>query len=306
MKPTGHYLITGGTGFVGSHLTRALRAGGHLVSVLSRHQSPGTIMWRPGEKLTIPSDLAVDTVVHLAGKNIACLWTPDNRRKILQSRVQTAEKLIEELKQTGSRPKVFISASAAGYYGNRGEALLDEQAGPGDGFLSEVCVKWERAAALAGESLGCRHVALRFGLVLDPSGGLLKSMLPTFRLGLGGKFGNGRQWISWATLADVVRIIRFVAEVDLLGGPVNATSPTPVQNEEFTEKLAAVLGKRKGPSVPAWLLKFAPFGMGSELMLSSARLDSGKLSSAGFVFEDPTIQLALTRLLSSPVAAQAA
>lgn len=238
--------ITGSSGLIGSALRLQLEGEGHTVLGVSRSggKTDDSVRWDPRkgeierEKLT-----GVDAVVHLAGENIASgRWTEEQRRKIRDSRVVGTRFLAQVLTELESPPKVFISASAIGYYGSRGDEILDEDSGPGEGFLSEVAKEWEEAASTAAES-GIRTVHPRIGVVLSTQGGALQKMLTPFKLGLGGRIGNGRQHFSWIGIHDVVEGIRWCLLEEGLKGPVNLVAPNPVTNREFTHTLGKVLNR---------------------------------------------------------------
>ena len=250
-------LITGASGLIGSALTGKLAGAGHEVTRLgrsSRAAGPRQMRWDPAAgELDAGALEGFDAVVHLAGENIASgRWTAAKRERIRSSRVEGTRLLAHSLARLSRRPEVLVSASAIGYYGNRGDEPLDEQSPPGSGFLADVCRQWEAAAEPAREA-GIRVVHPRIGLVLSVSGGALAKMLPVFRLGLGGPIGSGRQYVSWITLDDLVEVIRHVTVAESYQGPVNAVAPQPVTNREFTERWGACCGARvwfRHPALP--------------------------------------------------------
>jgi uncharacterized protein (TIGR01777 family) len=288
--------VTGASGLVGRRLTAFLTEAGHEVWVLVRRQGPP----RPNEIPWDPAAGSVDSerlegmhaVVHLAGRSIrAPRWTRRVKDEIRRSRVEGTTLLCETLARLTKRPEVLISASAIGYYGDRAEELLTEDGEPGEGFLAGVCREWEAATESAAKA-GIRVVRLRLGLVLAGEGGALPAMLPPFRLGLGGAVGDGSQYLSWIALSDVVRAIHHLLVSDV-PGPVNATSPAPVTNAEFTRTLGAVLRRPTCLRVPAFVVRHFLGDMGCELLLSSARVVPARLQRSGFTFEFAELKDAL-------------
>src|ERR1041385_1766711 len=233
-------LVSGSHGLVGTALIEAFQKDGHEISRLVRFapHRPDEIEWSPDRySIAIARLEGFDAVVNLAGESIAeGRWTPEKKSKIRESRVTGTKLLGDALANLENKPKTFICASAIGYYGNRGDELLTETSAPGDDFLSHVCVDWEQSASLAAEK-GIRVVNARFGVILDAQGGALKKMLPPFRMGVGGKLGDGKQWMSWIALDDVVNGLRFALNTDSLRGPVNFVAPNPATNTEFTTPL---------------------------------------------------------------------
>lgn len=286
--------ITGSSGLIGTALVGHLKAEGHTVQRLVRRAPVGAdeVTWDPQTGYVDLEALAgVNGVIHLAGAPVADKrWTRKYKAEILNSRLlgtTTIAKAVAELK-----PDVFISASAVGWYGESGSRPVVEKDRVGDDFLAAICREWEAAADLAG---GVRTVKLRTGLVLDPTGGALGKMLPLFRLGFGGKLGNGKQWWSWITLHDVVRAIDF-ALVEKISGPINLTSPNPVTNQEFTSALARALHRPALFPAPAIALKIALGGFSSEV-LGSKRVIPSVLLDAGFSFDYAHITEALAALV---------
>jgi uncharacterized protein (TIGR01777 family) len=243
------------------------------------------------------TSLRPDAVVHLAGESIAGgLWTEDRKRRIRESRVAATKVLVESLMRLDPPPRTIVSASAIGWYGDRGDDPLDESAPAGNGFLPAVCREWEGALDSARHA-GARTVHLRFGLVLSPRGGLLARLLPPFRAGLGGPLGSGRQWMSWVSLDDAAfACVHALARADL-AGPVNVTAPEPVTNATFTRTLAAVLRRPALLPAPASLLRRVSREMADELLLASQRVLPRRLADAGFRFRDVQLEGALRRLL---------
>ena len=260
----------------------------------------GTILWDP-EAVHPFADLemleGMDAVVHLAGANVAAhRWTPAYKRHICESRTQPTSALALVLARLQRPPKVLVSASATGFYGTRGEEVLTEEAPSGEGFLCKVCDAWEHATAPA-EAAGIRVVHARFGVVLSPFGGALKQMLPLFRMGLGGRLGNGQEWMSWIALEDLLKALFWTMEHEGLQGPVNMSSPQPVRNTEFTKALAAAVHRPAVLPAPAFALRAAFGEMANEMLLTSCRVVPAKLQESGFVFGQPEIGAALAGML---------
>jgi uncharacterized protein (TIGR01777 family) len=240
----------------------------------------------------------VDAVVHLAGENIAQRWTSSQKAKIRDSRIKGTQLLCETLARLSSPPKVLVSASAIGYYGDRGEQILTEDSPLGRGFLAEVCRGWEAATEPARQR-GLRVVPLRFGVVLSPAGGALAKMLPPFRLGLGGMVGSGRQYMSWIALDDVVGAIQHAIVTDTLQGPTNAVAPQAVTNQEFTKTLGKALGRPTVFPLPAFAARLMFGEMADELLLASTRVQPAKLLGSGYRFRYPELEDALRHVLAT-------
>lgn len=298
--------ITGASGFVGTALTEEGKRRDWQVITYSRRawasgQGEGTLRTLATQEAVDLSGL--DALVHLAGAPIATLWTARNRRRIRESRVGLTEELVKLIaaQAAENRPKVLISASACGYYGNRGDDRLDEESDPGFGFLSELCRDWEAAAEKA-KGLGVRVVILRIGLVLG-QGGLLRRLRPVYRACLGGRLGNGRQWMSWIHISDLVGLIAECIENPLLHGPVNAVAPNPVQNREFTATYARTLGRKAWFPVPSLLLIAQPGGMG-HLFLDSQRVEPTVALAHGFAYRYSDLESALRAVESDIISAQ--
>jgi uncharacterized protein (TIGR01777 family) len=238
-----------------------------------------------------------EAVIHLAGEAVAGRWTEAKKRSIRESRVHGTKNLATALAQTTAPPRIFISASAIGFYGNRGDEVLTESSSAGQGFLPEVCQEWETATQI-GSRAGIRIVNLRLGLVLSSKGGALEKMLTPFRLGLGGKIGSGQQWWSWIHIDDIVGAVHQCLENKGISGPVNMVAPNPVRNSEFTQILASVLRRPSFLSVPAFAARLA-FGKqaAEELLLNSARVDPAKLRESGYSFRLAELRAALEDLV---------
>lgn len=256
------------------------------------------VFWDPGGGRLDASELeGFDAVVHLAGENIASgRWTKERKERIRSSRVQGTSLLAERMAQLERPPAVWLSASAVGFYGDRGAEPLVETSQPGEGFLAEVCKAWEGATAAAPESV--RVVHLRTGMVLGEDGGALERMLLPFRLGFGGVLGDGRQYMSWISLGDLVAAMSFLLGEKTLAGPVNMVAPDPLTNREFTETLGRALKRPTVLPAPAFALRLALGQMADELLLSSARVVPRRLLDAGFTFRSPNLAAALGRILA--------
>jgi uncharacterized protein (TIGR01777 family) len=300
-------LITGSRGLVGSALIPALGAEGHRVVRLVRTK-PATekdcLHWDPAAGiLDATSFEGIDGVVHLAGENIAGgRWTVERKERIRDSRVRGTRLLAERLAELARPPKVLVSASAVGYYGDRGNETLTEASPPGSNYLARVCHEWEAATEPAGQR-GIRVINLRMGVVLSAEGGALAKMLFPFRMGVGGIVGNGKQYFSWISIDDLVRTILHALETDSLRGPVNAVAPHSVTNAEFTKALGKVLGRPTIVPMPAFAARLTFGEMADELLLASARVTPAKLLASGFVFRHSDVESALTALLGKAKAA---
>lgn len=294
--------ITGATGFVGAHLLPALLKAGHGVRVLGRKR-PANLPtpvefagWSSTDVEPPPESLAgMDAVIHLAGEPVAQRWTPEVKERIRTSRVDGTRHLVNALSTQSRRPQMLICASAVGIYGSRGDEILTENSAPGDDFLAQVTAGWEKSAVLA-EALGIRVARLRFGVILGRNGGALAKMLTPFRLGLGGRIGSGRQWMSWIHIDDVTGLILLALTDGSVRGAVNATAPEPVTNAEFTRELAATLHRPAIFPVPKLALKVL-FGEMAEVILGGQRVLPEAAKSFGFKFEYPQLGAALERLV---------
>lgn len=293
-------LVTGSTGLVGSVLLPFLAAKGHecVRLVRSAPGGPGEIRWDPAAGALDPNSLAdFEGVVHLAGENIAQgRWTKEKKARIRRSRVEGTRLLAEAIAKSPNPPKVLVSASAVGYYGDRGEESLTEESLSGKGFLAEVCQEWEKSAESAA-ARGVRVVNPRIGVVLSSKGGALSKMVVPFKMGVGGKVGSGNQYMSWIHLDDLIAVITHALVTDSLRGPVNATSPNPVTNLEFTGALGKVLSRPTIFPLPAFAAKLVLGEMAEELLLASQRAIPARLAAQGFQFRFPEIQAALQDVL---------
>ena len=295
-------LISGSSGLIGRALVARLQRGGHTITRLvrstKRPYSEATILWQPIEgKLQLSALEGFDAVVHLAGENISSgRWTQAVKDRIRRSRVTGTKLLAESLAELEQPPRVFVSSSAMGYYGNRGDELVTEDAEPGVDFLADVCREWE-AACQPAVNRGIRVVHPRTGVVLAREGGALAKMLLPFRLCLGGRMGDGHQYMSWITLEDEVAALVHLLESDGVSGPVNLAAPNPVTNREFTRTLASVLGRPAILPVPAFMLRLVLGEMADALLLSSTRMSCEKLEQSGFSFEQAELEGALRSVL---------
>jgi uncharacterized protein len=294
-------LVTGSSGLVGSVLVPSLASGGNRVIRLVRSKAgvdEGQALWDPEAGTIDAASLeGVDAVVHLAGESIASgRWTAKQKARIRESRVKGTQLLAETLAGLGQRPKVLVSASAVGYYGDRGDEVLREESPSGSGFLAEVCRQWEAAAAPAAQA-GIRVVNLRFAMILSPSGGALQRLLLPFRLGVGGRLGGGQQFMSWVALDDVVGAILHALTAEELVGPANAVSPGAVTNREFTRALGRVLRRPTVFPLPAFAARLAFGQMADELLLASQRVEPARLLASGYQFRFPELEGALRHLL---------
>lgn len=295
--------ITGASGMVGSALSSRLTADGISVIPLRRgtQQSDSSdVFWDPASQgICDPQRLAgTDALVHLAGENIAAgRWTAAQKKRITDSRVAATKNLVRSLSNLDQRPSTLVCASAIGIYGDRGTEELTEESAAGTGFLADVCRDWETAASEA-EALGMRVVCVRIGVVLSKEGGALTKMLTPFRLGAGGNVGDGKQYWSWVSLPDVVSILREAIHNESLRGPVNAVSPAPMTNRDFTKVLGKVLRRPTIFPLPAFMARIMLGEMADELLLSSARVIPHVLNESGFEFQHPDLESCLRDALS--------
>lgn len=292
-----HFLITGGTGFIGKALCASLLADQHRVTVLTRNVSRARASL-PKETVAISKlddSVDVDVVVNLAGENLTDgRWSDARKKDFSDSRVGTTRQINKWMAAQETRPKVMISGSAIGWYGARGDEKLTEESSPGNDFPAQLCKAWE-AEAIKAEALGVRVCRVRTGVVLAADGGALAKMLPPFKFGLGGPMGDGRQWMSWITRHDLVRMIRWLAETESSNGPYNGTAPNPVTNAEFAKALANVLHRPAVIRTPAIALKML-FGEMADMLLTGQRVLPDRATGEGFQFDHPTIATSLAAM----------
>jgi hypothetical protein len=290
--------MTGATGFLGSHLVSFLSERGDTIQRVTRSPSQAEdVAWNPARgEINAAAIHSPEAVVHLAGENIADgRWTNAKKQRIRESRIKGTELLSGTLARLPHRPRVFVSASAVGYYGDRGDEVLTEESGGGEGFLADVCRQWETATQTAIQA-GIRTVHLRNGLVLAADGGALSKLLLAFRLGLGGPVGSGQQYWSWISITDWLHIVRHCVATELLSGPVNATASHPVRNTEFTQALGRALKRPTLIPVPEFALRFVLGEMADEMLLASARVMPARLQVSGYEFTHATLEETLRDL----------
>jgi len=287
--------ISGSTGLIGSATVRVLEQRGHVVRRLVRRsaQTDSEISWDPETETIDATRLAgVDAVINLAGESLAQRWSDGVKRRVRESRVKGTTTLARAIASLDPKPRAMLSGSAIGIYGLRGDETLDESSTLGDDFLASVAKDWEAATQPATDA-GIRVVNLRTGLVISPDGGALAKMLPPFRMGVGGRLGDGTQWMSWIALADYVEAVTFLLDQTSIAGPVNLVAPNPVTNEEFTRVLARVLRRPAFFNVPRAALTLAMGEMAEATVLASQRIRPRRLLEAGFNFSLPTLEAAL-------------
>ncbi len=296
-------LVSGSTGLIGTALVRALEAGGHSVARLVRGAAQsGEVVWDPLAGKIDPAAIeGLDAAVHLAGENIASgRWTAAKKERIRESRIQGTRLLAGTLAKLQKPPAVFLSGSAIGWYAHRGDEVLREGAPAGAGFLAEVCRQWE-AAGEAVSARGIRLLTMRTGVVLSGEGGMFARVLTPFRMGVGGRVGDGKQWMSWIAIDDLIgAILHAIAKQDL-SGPVNFVAPAPVTNAEFTRVLGHLLGRPTFLPMPAFAARLAFGEMADELLLSSTRVEPQKLAASGYGFRYPDLESALSAILGKSV-----
>ncbi len=260
------------------------------------------VRWDPSSGTLDPQHLEhIDAVVHLAGENISSgRWTGEKKRRIRESRIKGTQLLAQSVSRLFDPPKVFVSVSATGYYGDRGDEKLNEESEAGTGFLPDLCRQWESAIE-AAIIRGIRVVIPRLGMVLSPKGGALGLMLPIFRLGMGGRIGTGRQYQSWIAIDDLLGVIHYAIQNDWLHGPINAVSPNPVTNLEFSQALGRVLSRPGRLSLPSFAARMVFGGMADEVLLASARVSPARLVKSGYKFKFPELEGALRHILQQPM-----
>ena len=290
--------LTGASGFIGRRLISRLLLDGHSLHALGRRRPGGSpaigfSVWDASEGGAVPAEALRDAkaIVHLAGEPVAQRWNTDVKTRIMESRVKGTKAIVDALAAAEDRPETLVCASAIGFYGDRGEEILDETSPPGTGFLPEVCLAWEREARAAG-NLGLRVVMVRIGIVLGKEGGALKQMLPPFRMGIGGPIASGQQWMSWIHVEDLVEIILFALGREQVFGPVNATAPNPVRNKEFSKALGAALGRPAILPTPIFALKMM-LGEAASIVVASQRVMPTVLEGTSFTFHYSDVEDAL-------------
>ncbi len=297
----GRILVSGASGFIGKPLADFFISQGHTVVKLVRSENlrndPESVFWNPEEGKAVKDHFeGFDAVIHLAGEPIFARWTKRKKQKILYSRTAGTWFLAQILAQLLNPPQFFLSASAIGYYGDRGEEILTEESEAGRGFLANVCCEWEKASR-AIENRGVRTVHARLGMVLGPHGGALESMKAVYKWGLGGRLGSGKQWISWVEREDLIGAIFHCFSHTEIEGPVNVVSPQPVRQEEFSKTLAEILNRPCKLHLPPWILRTFLGEMADETLLSSTRVKPLKLMNSKFSFQHPQLVDALRKAL---------
>jgi uncharacterized protein len=295
-------LISGGSGLVGTALTESLRSEGHTVALLVRpdgYTSAGDIRWDPASGFINTNAMeGADAVVNLNGASIGGgRWNSERKKILRSSRIDATRVLVDAFTRLKQKPQVFVSASAIGYYGNRGDEVLTESSTSGNDFLADTCRDWE-TEALRAQSSGIRTVVTRFGVILSATGGALTQMLPPFKLGLGGRLGSGQQWLSWIALEDVVGLLRAVISDEKASGPLNVVAPAPVRNSEFTQVLASVLHRPAILPAPAFALRLLLGEMADALLLASQQVHSERVPAATYTFRYENLEPALHAILS--------
>ena len=299
MKIDQRILVSGVSGPIGKALLPELPKRGHVIRLVrGRVTGNDQISWNPAQALPPQQVEGFDIVIHLAGETIVGRWNAAKKARIRDTRVQGTKTLVESLTKTAHPPRVFICASAIGYYGDRGDEILREESAPGSDFLAQVCREWETATQPATNA-GIRTVNTRFGVILSRNGGALPKMLPPFRMGVGGRIGNGRQWMSWIHIADVVGAIEHALDNPSVSGAVNVVGPNPAMNAEFTRTLARVLHRPAIFPMPAFAARLAFGEMGDALLLASQRVEAAKLTANGYRFQFEDLSAALAALLQT-------
>ncbi|HEX5426374.1 MAG TPA: TIGR01777 family oxidoreductase [Candidatus Acidoferrales bacterium] len=296
-------LISGASGLVGTAVASALRADGHEVIRFVRPRgtcSPGDVRWDPAAEFVDAEGMeGAEAIVHLAGAGIGdSRWSETRKKTLRESRVNSTRTLVEAVARLRRKPRILLAASAVGYYGDRGDDVLNESSSNGEGFLAALARDWE-LESLRAQSIGLRVVLLRFGMILSAEGGVLPRMTTPFKLGLGGRLGNGRQWVAWIALEDAIGVIRAALVDDALSGPVNVVSPAPVRNAEFTQALAGALHRPAIFSIPVFALRLAFGEMAMELLLASQRVEPAALIEKRYAFRLPGLEDALRSMLTT-------
>jgi uncharacterized protein len=291
-------LMTGASGLIGTALVPSLEANGYEITRLVRGAPSANrpMTWDPTKPIDPDLVSGFEVVVHLSGESVIGRWTDAKKMRIVKSRVTSTCNLSAALAKAAQPPRVMISGSAIGFYGNHGDEILSEQSSSGTGFLPEVCRDWEDATQ-AASAAGIRVAHVRTGIVLSREGGALQKMLLPFCLGVGGRIGSGRQWMSWIGMNDMIDAVMHILGNESLQGPINMVAPNPVTNTEFTKTLASVLSRPAIFSVPEFAVRFALGEMGEEILLRSQRVEPAKLVASGYVFRQPDLRQALEEIL---------
>jgi uncharacterized protein len=291
-------LMTGASGLIGTALVPSLEANGYEITRLVRGAPSANkqISWDPSKPIDPDLVSGFEVVVHLSGESLIGRWTDAKKKRIVESRVTSTCNLSAALAKAAQRPRVLISGSAIGFYGNDGDGILSEESSSGTGFLPEVCRDWEHATQ-AASAAGIRVAHVRTGIVLSREGGALLKMLLPFRLGVGGRIGSGRQWMSWIGMGDMIGAVMHILGEESLQGPVNMVAPNPVTNTEFTKTLASVLSRPAIFPVPEFAVRLAFGEMGEEILLGSQRVEPVKLVASRYVFQRPDLRRALEQIL---------
>jgi uncharacterized protein (TIGR01777 family) len=301
LQKTMKILITGASGLIGTALKKSFDEKGYemLLAGRGKPKKANEIEWDTESGFAEPENLeGTDAVIHLAGEPISSRWTEEKKKKIRDSRIQGTRSVVEALSGLKTKPKVLISASGIGYYGDRGDDVMTEMSGPGDTFLAKVCRDWE-AEARRAEDLGIRTVLLRTGILLSKHGGALAEMLTPFKFGVGGVVGSGKQWMSWLALEDIIAIYNRVLEDESMRGALNAVAPNPVTNEEFTKALGSVLYRPTILPLPEFAVNLIFGEMGNALLLDSTRVIPKRLEQAGFKFRFTDLTTAINHELAA-------
>ena len=286
-------LITGSSGLVGSALVEYLFKEGHSLQCLKRNKEMNANHFWATDAIPEDPGSIIQNVIHLAGENVAQgRWSPKKKEQILISRLQGTKELVDYISRLKEKPNVFLCASAIGYYGSRGADILDENSSPGNGFLADICRQWEKETQRLS-SMGVRTVNLRFGMILSPKGGALQKMIPPFQVRLGGIIGNGKQYISWISMRDLVEIVDFIIKKDRIKGPVNVVSPIQTTNSILTKALGKALNKPTLLRVPTIMVQLLFGQMADEMLLSSTRVTPRVLLESGYEFKDQSLDAVL-------------
>ncbi len=294
--------VTGASGFIGRRLLPRLEAAGHNLHLVGRAPKAGRpagaqfSAWDPETGLPPPLAVDCDAIIHLAGEPVDQRWTPEAKRRMRDSRVRGTTNLVDAIRASDRKPSVLISSSAVGFYGDRGDQILTEDASPGDTFLAKVSLEWE-AAARAAEAMGIRVVLLRTGIVLGPNGGALAKMTPPFKAGVGGRLGSGKQWMPWIHLDDLVGLICFALDNPKIAGPLNGSAPNPVTNADFSDALGRALHRPAILPVPEFAIRLL-YGEMAEILFHSQRVVPQKAVQSGYEFLHPEVLAALKSVLA--------